>query len=378
MSRPPRVLVLCEYPSLHGGERSLLAMLDQPVFRTLDIHWAGPPGALAVAVRSRGRSYLPVSWHDPAGRRWPLDRCRLQLDQLISRLRPALIHANSLAMSRLSGPVVRARGIPGLGHLRDILRVNRRVRSDLGDHPRLLAVSQATRHWYVAAGLDPGRVRVLYNGVDVQTFRPRPPTGWLHRELGLPARSRAVAAIGQLGMRKGLDVYLAAAARVAPRLPEVHFLLAGARYSGKQEALDFEVRLRERARRGPLAGRCHFLGVRDDVPRLLNELTLLVHAARQEPLGRVLLEAAASGLAVIATDVGGTREIFPPQRHAARLLPPDDPNRLAAAMIDLLGDTAARQRMGWNARRRIVAAFQAEHAARHLWQHYQQLCPQLA
>ncbi len=156
MSRPARVLVLCEYPSLHGGERSLLAMLDQPVFRTLDIHLAGPPGALATAVQRRGWTYLPVSWHDPGGRRWPLERCRFHLDQLISRVRPALVHANSLAMSRLSGPVVQSRGIPSLGHLRDILRVNRRVRSDLSAHSRLLAVSQATRHWYVSAGLDPG------------------------------------------------------------------------------------------------------------------------------------------------------------------------------------------------------------------------------
>lgn len=375
MTPSARVLVLCEYPALHGGERSLLTMLEQPIFESLEISWAVPPGPLAAAVQARGWACLPITWHDPAGRRWPLEGCRDQLDQLICRVQPDLIHANSLSMSRLSGPVVRARGIPSLGHLRDILRVNQQVLRDLSAHPRLLAVSQATRHWYVTAGLAPSRVRVLYNGVDVQTFRPRPAAGQLHRQLDLPRCARLVAAIGQLGMRKGLDTYLSAAARVAERVADVHFLLIGARYSRKQEAREWEAGLRARASQGHLAGRCHFLGVRDDVPRLLNELTLLVHAARQEPLGRVLLEAAAAGLPVIATDVGGTREIFPATGNAARLLPPDDPDRLASTMIDLLEDAAARQQLGRAARQRIVQAFPADQAARALWRHYRQLCP---
>ena len=70
----------------------------------------------------------------------------------------------------------------------------------------------------------------------------------------------------------------------------------------------------------------------------LNELTLLAHAARQEPLGRVFLEAAASGVAVVASDVGGTREIFP-RKPRRRLFPPDDAAWLAAAMLELLGDS---------------------------------------
>ena len=71
-----------------------------------------------------------------------------------------------------------------------------------------------------------------------------------------------------------------------------------------------------------------------------------MHPARQEPLGRVLLEAAAAGVAVVATDVGGTREIFPPEADAARLVPPDDADALAAAMLELLGNRELRGRLG--------------------------------
>ena len=59
--------------------------------------------------------------------------------------------------------------------------------ADLNCHARLLAVSEATRRFHVAAGLDGQKARVVYNGVDLARFRPRPGTGWLHEELGFPA-----------------------------------------------------------------------------------------------------------------------------------------------------------------------------------------------
>ena len=124
---------------------------------------------------------------------------------------------------------------------------------------------------------------------------------------------------------------------------------------------------------GPLAGKIHFLGVRDDVPQILNELTLLVHPARQEPLGRVLLEAAAAGLAIVATDVGGTSEIFPPKSAAACLIPPDDVEAMSAAIGKLLDDAAHRQRLAENARRRVEEAFDLKHAVAGLVKHYDEL-----
>ena len=112
------------------------------------------------------------------------------------------------------------------------------------------------------------------------------------------------------------------------------------------------------------------VGTCNDVAWLLGEMALLVHPARQEPLSRVLLEAAASGLPVIATDVGGTREIFPPGSHAARLIPPDDPPALAAAVEQLAGDAASRARLGTAARRRAEDAFDARTAGAALIEHY--------
>ena len=125
--------------------------------------------------------------------------------------------------------------------------------------------------------------------------------------------------------------------------------------------------------RGILEGRVHFLGIRSDVSQLLNELTLYAHAARQEPLGRVLLEAGASGRAIVATRVGGTDEIFPPAERAAVLLESDSPQTLSDALLNLLADEGTRRRLGVAARRRIADGFDARQAARRLISQYREV-----
>lgn len=368
----PEVLLLCEYAALNGAERSMLATLgglQAAGFRLAAL--APPEGPLAAALRDQGVAVEPFSSDTAAGVRLSQAQLREQLAERLGQHRPDLVHANSLAMGRLSGPVTRALGIPSLAHLRDIVGLSRQAIADLNCHHRLLAVSAAVRTFHVAAGLDPDKTQVLHNGVDLAQFCPRPATGYLHHELGLPRHVQLAATIGQLGLRKGQDVLLEAAALLADRWPDLHYLLIGQRHSEKEEARQFETALHRAAER--LSGRVHFLGRRDDVEQLLPELTLLVHPARQEPLGRVLLEAAASGVAVVATAVGGTEEIFPPASGTACLVPPNDAAALAAAIEAMLHDDAARCRMARAARQRAETAFEVTGAVARLAAYYREV-----
>jgi glycosyltransferase involved in cell wall biosynthesis len=399
----PRLLLLCEYPTLNGGERSMLATLGAVREAGFCVAVAAPPaGALADALRAGGIEVVPFSTRDAADKRLPQERLREELAALLNSRRPDLLHANSLAMGRLAGPVAAKLRIPSIAHLRDIITLSAQAIADLNCNRRLLAVSEAVRNFHVAAGMDAGKTHVLYNGVDLAQFRPRPPIGYLHRELGLPPDAMLLAAIGQIGLRKGQDVFLNALLSLRVRSPAdfptpngreaesslnafrgphaereeyidratpLHLLLVGQRHSEKEESRQFEADLYAVAEQLP--GRVHFLGVRGDVASMLNELTLLVHPARQEPLGRVLLEAAASGVPVVATDVGGTREIFPPDSNCAILVPPDDPAALAEAISTLLADASLRNRLASAARRRAEAAFDSQSAASRLVQHYQ-------
>ena len=332
---------------------------------------AAPPcGPLASELRSRGITNLLWPTHDEVGKRHPLERLREDLANLVLQARPNLIHANSLSTARISGPVAAKCDVPSIGHLRDILKLATQAIEDLNAHRRLVAVSRATRDFHVAQGLAALKCVVVNNGVDLAEFKPRPTTGYLHRELKLPANARLCAVIGQLGLRKGTDVALAAALQIADQFSNVHWLVIGERTSTKDESREFEDLLRSIAAEEPLTGHVHFLGSRTDVPALLAECDVLVHAARQEPLGRVLLEAAASGLAIVATDVGGTREIFPKDANAAILVPADEQSALADAVCSLLSDDHHRYELGAAARQRAESAFDVYNAASNLIEQY--------
>jgi len=333
---------------------------------------APPQGPLADELRRRDVEVLPFDSRDESGKPLSLDQRRQRLAELLENSGTELLHANSLSMGRLSGPGAAELNIPSIAHLRDIIKLSRQAIVDLNQHRRLLAVSGATRDFHVAAGLDGTKAHVLHNGVDLELFAPREPDGYLHRELGLPEDAVLIGTIGQICLRKGHDVLAAAARIVTARIPRAHFLIVGNRHSRKDESVRFEEDLKAVA--DELSTQVHLLGVRDDIDRLLGELTVLAHAARQEPLGRVLLESAAAGVAVVATDVGGTAEIFPPEKEAALIVPPDDAEAMTAGIERLIIDDDLRQRTAAAARRRAEEAFDIEMAVAGLVEHYRSLC----
>jgi glycosyltransferase involved in cell wall biosynthesis len=370
----PRALVLCEFPTLNGGERSLLAVL--PALKaggwTMDV-CCPPEGALAEALSAIGVEVVAA----PADDGEKLDRESAWADSIGKRLtqhRYNLVHANSLALSVASGPIGVELRVPTIGHLRDIARLSSAKIARLNHHTRVLAVSAATREHFTAQGLDGARTHVLYNGIDGEAFRPRRATDTasnLRRELGMADHAPLVGIVGQIILRKGQDVALAAAAEVLQRRSEVHVVVVGARHSAKPETVEFERKLHAIAEAAGVGERVHFVGTRDDMPGVYREFAILLHTARQEPLGRVLLEAAATGVPAVATDVGGTREIFPHgEADGAILIRPDDMQATAVALDKLLADPDFRRRLGNAGRARVAAAFDVRHAAEGLLKHY--------
>jgi glycosyltransferase involved in cell wall biosynthesis len=123
--------------------------------------------------------------------------------------------------------------------------------------------------------------------------------------------------------------------QIATKIPTAKLSIVGQRYSQKHEAVEYEKKLIQQVASSPFSDRVSWLGIRDDVPDLMRQSTILIHPARQEPLGRVLLEAAASGLPIIATDVGGTAEILSSPELKNLLVPPESPAEIAKKVISL-------------------------------------------
>ena len=333
---------------------------------------APPVGPLAEALSERKVERVSLILRDAQDRRLPREEACRNILAAVVQAEPQLLHANSLSMGRLTGAVADRLSIPCVAHLRDILKVSGAAIADLNCNQRLIAVSHATRDFHVTRGLAASRTSVAYNGVDCNEYQPRIATGELKRDLGLEGSCRLAVTIGQIGLRKGQDVLATAAIRVHSVVPDLHYLLVGERNSSKQESIEFERSVAERFEHAGIGDRLYRVGYRNDVPRIMNECDLLIHPAQQEPLGRVLLEAAASGLPIIATNVGGTAEVLQDD-VSARLIQPNTPDELGTAICEFYRGEPLRQRLAEAARERVLAHFNVDLATQRMCEIWQEV-----
>jgi glycosyltransferase involved in cell wall biosynthesis len=157
-----------------------------------------------------------------------------------------------------------------------------------------------------------------------------------------------VGVVARLQPEKGVENFLRAAARVAAKFPEAHFVVAG---DGplRQElvALSEDLGLRERVR---------FLGFRSDASELMKSLDVLVVPSLTEGSPLATLEAMAAGVPVVASAVGGIPDQIRHDREGL-LVPPGDAAAISDALLTLLRDPARASRLGEAARRRVASRF---------------------
>ncbi|GAB5444529.1 MAG: hypothetical protein Fues2KO_48780 [Fuerstiella sp.] len=372
-SNIPHIAVLFEFPTLNGGEHSMLAVLQRLQSRSQFQFSAIAPadGPLADRLKAAGIRLVPWDVRDQEGAKRGNSELQSELEDIVCALQPDILHANSLSMSRLVGGCAML-SCGRTGHLRDIMNLNRKPIADLNANDWLVAVSAATRHHHVGRGLDRSRCDVIYNGIDVDEFSATDVTYFqkLKSDFDLPKEGRILLNVGQICLRKGQLDLAKAVVRLLPRHPDLHLVLAGERHSGKSESVDYEAAIQQQFESHGLSGHLHRIGYCDQVPALMQAATLLVHSARQEPFGRVLLEAAACGLPIIATDVGGTSEMLRDQQEAI-LVSPGDESQLTEAIETALARPQQYEVRAAAARRRIHQLFSLQSAADRLadfWQ----------
>jgi sugar transferase (PEP-CTERM/EpsH1 system associated) len=217
---------------------------------------------------------------------------------------------------------------------------------------RWVAVSQAlARDLVRQEGLPRSRVVVVRNGI------PLPAPEGLRRAAALRDEWRSgrfhtlVGTVGRLEVRKGLEVFLQAMAVLAPSHPTLRAVVVGEGPMGG--------RLEDQARELGLGDRVLFTGRRDDVPEVLGALDIFALPSHTEGLSISLLEAAASGLPIVATDVGGNPEVVE-DGVTGLLVPPGDPDAFAAGLARILETPGGGGELGARAAERVRARFSAE------------------
>jgi glycosyltransferase involved in cell wall biosynthesis len=219
-----------------------------------------------------------------------------------------------------------------------LFQLNRLHRHTLARATRVIAVSDAVAHELRASGVvTEKQIAVIPNGIDVDRFN-RACAGFdrvqfLH-SMGLPVDCLLVGSIGELRTLKRHDDFIRAAAIVAARFPETHFVLAGIGEVRKQlEALVNGLGLSERF---------YFLGWLDDAEKLLCAMDVFVSASETESFGLAIVEAMAAGTAVVATATEGAKEVIQDQQTGV-LVPIGNIEQIAGSVINLLSDLEKRR-----------------------------------
>jgi glycosyltransferase involved in cell wall biosynthesis len=198
--------------------------------------------------------------------------------------------------------------------------------------------------------------RVVYNGVDVERFRPLP-RDEVRRELGFAPGDLVAGIFASFKPQKNHPLFFRAAARVAPSQPALRLLVVGDELAGGLVGShDHKRQVAQLVDELGLRERCVFLGNRSDPERLYNACDVLVLPSYYEGTPNVLLEALACGVPALATDVGDNAHVLAHGRGGV-VVPSEDEGRLAAELARLLGDSALRARLGAEARQRVAQNF---------------------
>ena len=216
---------------------------------------------------------------------------------------------------------------------------------------RIVYCSETARGIHEALGYDPRHSLVIPNGFDLEIYRPDPEAYLsVRRELGLPEQARLIGLAARWNPQKDHHTFVRAAKRLSERFPEVNFLLCGKDITWENRTLAGWIDAAESR------GRFHLLGSRDDVPRLNAALDVSGICSIGEAFPNVVAEAMACGVPCVVTDVGDAAMIV---GDTGRVVPPDNPDALAAAWGEILSmDAPERERLGQAARARVEANFE--------------------
>lgn len=206
-----------------------------------------------------------------------------------------------------------------------------------------VSMTKAIEEHCRAGGMRPGFFEVIYDGLDLEAFRPSRPMHEVRAELGIGDGAEVVGVVGNIQEWKGQRVLVEALDLLREARPGLVVLLVGGIHRG---GAAYAEALKELVEARGLGTRVIWTGARPDVPDLMNAMDVVVHTSvRGEPFGRVIIEAMAIGKPVVATRAGGVPE-FVNDGTDALLLPPGDTAALAGCLDRLLGDVALRERLG--------------------------------
>ncbi len=272
--------------------------------------------------------------------------------KVISSERIDVINSHSGRDSFLAGIAGRMSGRkPVIVRTRHIaLPITSRFTYSLLSH-KVVTTSDYVKRYLISAGVGNERIVTIHTGIDLSRFDPDNTPATLRQELGLGPEAPLIGTVAILRNKKGHKILLEAIPRVLEKIPDAVFVFAG---DGPQTR-----NISNAIERAGLSGKVFMLGLRQDIPVIVNSFDIFVLPTLQEAHGGVFVEAMAMRKPVIGTDVGGVGEVI---KHGINgyLVDPGNAKALADAMLKMLSDKEGMAAMGREGRKMVEQQFSTE------------------
>lgn len=361
------LLFVSAYAGLGGGETvqlNLMGALDPDRYA---LHLVCPrAGQLADAARARGVTVHIVpyrgitTWFVPAlWRRLPVNRT---LAGLTRQLGIHAIHSDYHSLP-FAVSAARANAIPVIWNAMGWwFPVHPWQRAFFRDQiTQIIAITRAVRDRWLGDPplLPPDRVKVLVPGVDPGHFHPAVDGSSVRAKLGIGPEVPLVGMIARFQHVKGHDIFQQMVRAIHAQLPEARFAVAGENVFGVSKDEAYKRAILDQAHTDPvLRDTLTYLGFWEDGREVIAAVDVMVCPSRFESLGMVHLESMAMGKPVVSMNNGGPAETVI-DGITGCLVPPGDPDVLAAHVITLLRDPDRRAQMGQAARDHVLRHFTA-------------------
>ncbi len=231
---------------------------------------------------------------------------------------------------------------------------------------KVIAVSNSLRWQVISAGLPQERVVTIHNAIDLEPLEVEASMDGLglKKSLGIGHEEQVVAIVGRLSPEKGHANFFQAAKKILATSPKTRFIVIGNGPLGeKLKSLSVSLDI------GPAVS---FLGFRQDVAALMKMSDVVVVSSLREGLPNVILEALALARPVVATRVGGIPEIIR-DGETGLLIPPEEPEQLAEALLRLLRNPQEGEKFGERGRAVVAREFNVETMARRTAEVYREV-----
>ena len=362
VSKPITVLYPITDLARDGAQRQLLELvrgLDRERFRpmvltlrsggAMEAEFQKLPGLELISIGQKSKYDIIIALFKV----WKVIRV-MRIDIIQPFLTPATFYGLLLAfLGRVPVKIVTERLGPGRRNAHFGYRFYLKMEDILSRFADwVIPNSAAGKEYLIQRGITVNRIKVIYNGLNLERLHTKKDNvEQVRQRLGVPRQGKVIGMMARMFPQKRYDIFLEAASIVHQTVPDTRFALVGdGPLKGHMEEL---------SRRLGLAESAVFFGEQTDVSPYLSAFDIAVLTSETEGCSNFLLEAMALGKPVVATDVGGNRELIDDGKTGL-LVPREDPKALATAIFRLLREPATAQAIGQRAKEKINTQFSLE------------------